>query len=475
MTQTRTISPELYRQILRQDLMSFIQASFLQLNPEAAFSPRPHLEVIAAKLQACRAGHIRRFILNLPPRSLKSHSVSIAFVAWLLGHEPSTSVICASYGQDLADKLSRDCRSLMMSPFYGCLFPEAVISDEKKSVGEFQMTQHGFRMSTSVGGVLTGRGADFLILDDPMKPEEALSETRRKGVQEWYDNTFASRLNNKNTGCIIVVMQRLHEDDLTGYLLERGDWEVLSFPAIAGHDQAYEIKLPFRTKTYRRQAGEVLDATRESLATLQAIRAEVGEYTFQSQYQQNPLPLEGNMVKTDWLSYYQPQELPSEFCCILQSWDTANKSGELNDFSVCTTWGEASNRRYYLLNVFRARLNYPELKRAVRRQSEVYRPTIISVEDKASGTQLIQELGSELYQIKAYEPPTGTDKQMRLFKQTAAFEDRRVFLPQSAPWLCEYVRELTSFPGSKHDDQVDSTTQALEILATRKRSIYEVL
>ncbi len=446
-----------YQHVLREDLMSFIHASFSELNRDTEFSPRPHIEVIASKLQACREGRIRRLIINLPPRSLKSHSSSIAFPAWLLGHQPSARIICASYGQELADNLSRCCRTLMQSPFYRSLFPRTVLSQEKQLVTEFVTTQKGLRMATSVGGVLTGRGADYLILDDPMKPEEALSEPRRKAVLEWYDHTLTSRLDNKNSGCIILLMQRLHEDDLAGHLIAQGGWEVLSFPSIAEQEEIHLIEVPFGRRTFRRRPGEVLDPARESPEILAEIRRSVGEYVFQGQYQQNPMPLEGNMVKTEWLCYYRDEERPREFECILQSWDTANKAGELNDFSVCTTWG-AFNKRYYLLDLFRARLDYPGLKRAVKRQAQLHRPTIISIEDKASGTQLIQEMKLEgVYGIKPYEPPTGTDKTMRLFAVTSLFEERRVLIPKFAPWLVVYVRVLTAFPGCKFDDQVDST------------------
>ena len=170
------------------------------------------------------------------------------------------------------------------------------------------------------------------------------------------------------------------------------------------------------------------------------------------------------MVKTDWLRYYDVSSRPSSFSCVLQSWDTANKSGELNDFSVGTTWG-AFDERYYLLDVFRRRLNYPELKRAVIEQARLHHADCILIEDKASGTQLIQDLEKDfLFGLKPYDAPPGADKILRLHAQTALFESGRVLLPASAIWLEEYVRELTSFPGGKYDDQVDSTTQALHYL-----------
>jgi predicted phage terminase large subunit-like protein len=317
-------------------------------------------------------------------------------------------------------------------------------------------------MATSVGGVLTGRGGEFLIIDDPLKPDDALSETRRKAVNDWFDNTLLSRLNNKETGTIIIVMQRLHQDDLVGHVLERGNWEVLNFAAIAEEDECHEIETIFGAQSFTRKTGEALHPRRESLESLRRTREDIGEYLFQSQYQQSPTPRGGAMIKTEWLTYYD--RLPDSFIYTLQSWDTANKSGELNDYSVCTTWGVADGK-YYLLDVFRKRLEYPDLKRAVWEQAQRYQHPRILIEDKGSGTQLIQELKREgLPYVREYEPPSGMDKIMRLFAQSQRFESREVLLPSNATWLNEYIRELTSFPGSKYDDQVDSTTQALQYM-----------
>jgi len=316
-------------------------------------------------------------------------------------------------------------------------------------------------MSTSVGGVLTGRGGDLIIIDDPLKPDEALSESRRKAVNEWFDNTLLSRLNDKAKGGIILIMQRLHQEDLVGHVLEQESWDVLSFPAIAEQDESFAIESPLGRRAFHRNVGEALHPERETLETLAQIRERMGEYNFSSQYQQNPIPIGGAMVKTQWLKYYGPAELPDRFDIKLQSWDTANKSTELSDYSVCTTWGR-TNRDVYLLDVFRQRVNYPDLKRKVKELAHIHGPDTILIEDKASGTQLIQDMQAEhLFAVTPYEPPSGTDKILRLHAQTAWFENGFVFLPRSAHWLADYVVELTGFPGTKYDDQVDSTTQAL--------------
>jgi len=455
-----TLSRSEFDLILKNDLASFVERSFYELNPQTELVPCSHIDVMAAKLEACRQAKIRRLIINLPPRSLKSHCVTVAFPAFLLGHNPAAQIICASYGQDLADKLARDCRSLMASEFYRRLFTRTRLSTEKQAVNDFMTTAQGFRMATSVGGVLTGRGADFIILDDPLKPEDALSQTRRNSANDWYNNTLLSRLNSKQSGVIVIVMQRLHQDDLVGHVLEQEEWEMVSFPAIAEEDELHRYETPSGQRVFVRKSGEALQPRRESLAVLAPIRKSMGEYNFASQYQQNPMPLGGVMVKTEWLRYYDT--LPERFTMVLQSWDTANKSGELNDFSVCTTWGIVLEH-CYLLNVLRRRLNYPEIKRAVREQANQYRPNTVLIEDKASGTQLIQDLRSEgMFSVKPYAPPPATDKVLRLYAQTAQIENGRLLLPRAAPWLVEYIRELTCFPGSKFDDQVDSTTQALD-------------
>ena len=467
------LTAEEYRGLLRGDLMTFIELAFRELNPETEFISSSHLEVLAAKLEQCSRGETRRLIINLPPRALKSHAASVAFPAWLLGHTPAAQIICASYGQELADKHARDCRTLMQSRFYRNCFPGTWLSASKQSVNEFLTTRHGCRLSTSVGGVLTGRGADFIIIDDPLKPDQAMSESGRKEVNSWFDNSLLSRLNDKNKGVIIIVMQRLHMDDLVGHVLEQGDWDVLSFPAIATQDECIKYSTIFGQKRYRRHEGEPLQPERESRERLNQTRREIGEYNFSAQYQQQPIPIEGAIVKNKWLRFYT--EKPEEFSRIVQSWDTANKSGELNDYSVCTTWG-VWNKKFYLLHVYRGRLDFPELKRKVKELGERFDPNAILVEDKASGTQLIQELKRDaVFNLKPHSPRPGNDKVMRLHDQTVAFESGRVLFPKEAHWLADYLKELAAFPGGKHDDQVDSTTQALEELTAYKLTMFDVL
>ena len=406
-----------------------------------------------------REGKIRRLIINLPPRHLKSLMASIAFPAWCLGHDSSAQFLSVCYGQDLADKLARDCRSIMVSPWYRQIFPTRLAA-HRQAVQEFITIRQGYRLATSTGGVLTGRGADIILIDDPLKPEEALSEAQRQTANDWYDHTLYSRLNDKRHGAIVIIMQRLHEDDLVGHVLAQEPWEVLCFPAIAEAEEAHQIETIWGPRCFARRQGEDLHPDREPLETLEHIRRTIGEYNFAGQYQQSPAPLGGGLVKAEWFKCYGASERPESFDRILQSWDTANKATELSDFSVCTTWG-IKGKDFYLLNVLRKRLEYPALKRAVREQQSLFNANVVLIEDKASGTQLIQELIADgCHRVTRYKPEC--DKIMRLHAQTAIIENGFVHLPDAAPWLAEYLHEMTVFPKGKHDDQVDSTAQFLD-------------
>jgi len=449
-----------YRSLLRQDFVSFAHRSFLELNPQNAYLHNWHIDVIAAVLERCRAAKLKRLIINVPPRSLKSHLASIAFPAYLLGHNPATRIVCASYAQDLADNLAGACRSLMSSKFYQDLFPATRLASTRQSIHDFKTTAHGCRLSTSVGGGLTGRGGDFIVIDDPLKPDEALSETQRKSVNDWYNHTLVSRLDNKATGCIVLIMQRLHEDDLVGHLSSQPGWEILAFPAIAEQDEFHTIMTPYGRASFIRRMGEALHPKREPLEILAEIRRVQGEYTFAGQYQQRPAPLGGGLVKLDWFKTYMLTDCPQAFEMVFQSWDTANKTGERNDYSVCTTWG-VSQKRLYLLDLLRLRLDYPALRRLVKSHAESFGVTNILIEDKASGTQLIQDLQADgVYSTTRYESPL--DKVSRMSTASSMIENGFVHLPERADWLEAYRHEISVFPNGQYDDQVDSTSQALD-------------
>lgn len=464
----RHISPRQYEAILRNDLHAFTQRAFAELNPARSFKDNWHLEVLADRLTRVLRGDTKRLIINMPPRYLKSISTSVALPAFALGHDPAKRIISVSYAQDLADKLSIDARTVMSSEWYRRLFPGTRLSRTPNTKAEFRTTEGGFRLATSTGGALTGRGADLIIVDDPIKPDDALSEARRNTCNEWCSGTLQTRLDDKTDGAIIVVMHRLHEDDLSGYVQQSGEWEVLSLPAIAVEQETFSYRTLFGPQTHVRQEGEVLHPGVETREQIEAMRANMGSYHFLGQYQQTPTPREGSIVKIDWFRRYAEADRPARFDQILCSWDTGTKATELSDYSVCTVWGVA-NKHKYLLHVVRRKMEYPELKQMVRQVATAHSANVILIEDKAAGTQLIQELRNEgVHGVHAYTPTNA--KEMRMHAQCATIESGLVYLPEKAPWLDDYLHELATFPGSKHDDQVDSTSQALEFLAIGKRT-----
>lgn len=446
--------------LMRHDLATFVARTFVHVDPTTPFAHNWHLDLIADRLTQVYEGRLRRLIITVPPRSLKSICASVAFPAWVLGKDPSRRIICASYGQELSNKLARDTASVMQSPWYQRVFATRLAG--RTATADFETTQKGGRMATSVGGVLTGRGGDILIIDDPVKPDEALSDVQRQAANDWFDHTLYTRLNDKQTGAIVLIMQRLHLDDLVGHVLEKEDWEIVNLPAIAHEDETWHYRTLLGEQTYQRKIGGLLHPGREPRAVLDQIQSTLGTYAFSAQYLQAPVPLGGGLVKQDWLLRYEPEDLPEAFDAIVQSWDTAIKESQLADYSVCTTWG-VSNKVFYLLDVYRKRMEYPELKRQVLRLAQGWKAQTVLVEDKASGSQLIQELRSQLHGIKGIKLEGG-DKVMRMHAQTATIENGKVRIPREAPWLADYIYELITFSKSKYDDQVDSTSQALRWL-----------
>jgi predicted phage terminase large subunit-like protein len=447
----------LFEALLRSDFRAFLHKVFITLAPGQVYVRNWHIEALAWQLERIRRGETRRLIINMPPRSLKSIAASVAFPAFVLGHDPSRRIICVSYSGDLAKKHSNDFRAVLESPWYRSTFPGTRVGPFKNSETEIELTARGFRLATSVGGTLTGRGGDIIVIDDPLKPDDALSDVKRSGANQWFTNTLLSRQDDKRTGAIIVVMQRVHIDDLTGFLLSQSDeWEVLSFPAIADSDQTIPT---WAGRTYRRNLGEVLSPEREPIEILNDLKLQLGSDAFSAQYQQMPAPPGGAMVKRHWVVRYSELPPASERLFTLQSWDTASKGGPDNDWSVCTTWIVSRKQKWYLLDVWRQRVDYPTLKASVQDLAKKWGARRILVEDTGTGTSLVQELQSRISGIIAVKPEG--DKVSRMAVASAKFEAGQVLLPERGSWLHDLEAELFVFPGSRHDDQCDSISQAL--------------
>ena len=455
------LTPTESRALMRLDPGAFLNRVFLHLNPGQAFLPNWHLDLILAVLERSSVGTLRRLIINAPPRSLKSICASVAYVAWLLGHNPTLRILCISHSQALADKHARDCLSVISSDWYRILFPQMQLAERRPAIANFTTTLNGCRMATSVGGTITGLGADVIILDNLLKADQAMSETERNGLNAWFGDTVYSRLDNKRTGRIIVVGHRLHVDDLPGHLQRQTHekWETLSFPAIAEVAQSYSWETPFGKFTHRRAVGDVLHPERESLEQLKVVKETLGTATFAAQYQQNPNPAGAVTIKDSYFRRYRDFELPQQFDRVIQSWDTANKPGDSSSYSCCTTWGQKGNQ-YHLIDVWRERVAYQDLKNAVKDLRDRYRPNVILIEDRASGIPLIQELRAA--GIDRIEPCISSNsKTARFAAQIPLIESGQIFLPEQAVWLVDYLGELKAFPNAPHTDQQDSTAQAL--------------
>jgi hypothetical protein len=276
-----------------------------------------------------------------------------------MGHDPTLKIIVVSYSDELARKLSRDFRAVVESDWYKRCFPDMVLGKKNTEI-EITTTENGYRYATSTGGTLTGRGAGILILDDPIKPVDAESDVARSKNNEWFDSTFFSRLDDREHGSIILVMQRLHEDDLSGHLIEKGGFDVIALPAIAIENERWRLS---DGRTFKRKAGQALPSERESLHILAEIEASQGSRVFQSQYQQAPVPADGNLFKRSWIRGYEalPALTQAE---VIQCWDTAAGIGKANDYSVYTCWA-IFEKRYYLLDVHRGRWEFTDLLKQV--------------------------------------------------------------------------------------------------------------
>jgi predicted phage terminase large subunit-like protein len=442
---------------LRNNFRLFVERCFLTLNPGKKFLPNWHHQAIEQALEAVRLGETTRLIINLQPRSLKSLIVSVAYPAFVLGHDPTKRIYVISYGDDLADKHSRDFRAIVESDWYRRAFPKMRI---RRSLDrETITTERGFRKSTTVMGALTGLGGDLFILDDPQKAVDAQSESRRNSLNQWFSNTLISRLDNKRTGAIIVVMQRVHMNDLCGFLTEASnEWTVLSLPAIADLEERIQIG---DNEFHHRQAGEVLHPAHEPIEVLRNLQQTVGPDVFAAQYQQCPVPAGGNMIKREWIRYYDKNELPARThrTKILLSLDTAAKDGAQNDWSVGTVW-QVEDWIYYLLDVARGRYEFPGLRDMVIALAKHYKPDAVLIENASTGMALAPVL-RPILRSPVKLVPIEYNKIGRLYVQQAKFAAGLVRFPKGAPFMAELERELLTFPQSKHDDQVDSISQAL--------------
>ena len=450
-----SLQPTEMQQVLalaHQDLACYAMALWPR------FELASHHSLIVSRLEAVERGQESRLIVCIPPRHGKSLLTSTLFPAWYLGRHPDRQVIFATYGQELSDDFGRRVRNLIVDPLHQAIFPDCRLNDDSAAAHRFNTTRGGAYFAVGRGGPITGRGAHLLIIDDPLKDaEEASSDTIRKSLHDWFAQVAYTRL--MPGGAIVLIQTRWHSDDLAGRLLNAKDserWELLSLPAIAEGDESF------------RKEREALWPSRFPIQELERIRTAIGGRAWASLYQQRPSAAEGAIFKRDYWQFYR-QPLNTKFSLVVQSCDTAFKTGTENDYSVCTTWGATENG-YYLLHLWRGRVEFPELKRILSSLATQWNPHAILIEDKASGQSLVQELRNSSV-LPVIPVKVDTDKIARAQAVTPLIEAGKVYLPESAPWLAEFINEMASFPTGVNDDSVDSTTQALTYIREQANNV----
>ncbi|RYG20177.1 MAG: hypothetical protein EON96_01535 [Caulobacteraceae bacterium] len=458
----------------RQDFGIFLELTFGLLNPGVDLRKGWYVGAMVQSLTEVATGSCRRLQITVPPRHLKSITTTVAFSAWMLGRDPAYRILCASYGQELAAELSRDFRKLVKSNLYSAIFPVAATSIIRDTETQMRTAQGGGRMAVGVGGAVTGFGADLIIIDDLMKAADASFPEARAKAQRYVDETLLTRLNNKAEGAVVAIQQRLHEDDVSAHLSAKGGYRHLDLPAIAVRDEI--IPLP-HGRLHARRIGDILNPDRESSEVLDQIRQDLGPRVFEAQYQQNPTPAEGDVIRWDRIQFYD--EDPIDFRTtegrrtlsrVVMSWDCADSIAPGADYSVGTTWGY-DDGVWRLLEVVRVKLAYADLLARVRAERRKWRADLILVEDASVGPALLDMLSQDMRGLSDPQHHARYCQRLKIsprlgkVERYAAASDPLYSglarLPRQATWLEDLRKEMMGFPNARHDDQVDSLSQFL--------------
>jgi predicted phage terminase large subunit-like protein len=456
-----------------------VRQAWAVIEPSTPFVPGWHIDAIIEHLEAVSYGQIRNLLINVPPRHMKSLLVSVLWPAWEWIRWPERRYLYSSYAAQLSIRDSVKCRRLIESNWYRERWGDRfVLTGDQNTKGRFENSKSGYRLSTSVGGAATGEGGDRVVCDDPHNVQEAESDSVRKATLDWWDVVMSTRVNDPRSAAKVVVMQRCHQQDLSGHVLEQGGWEHLCLPA--------EYEGPSRTSIGfsdpRTQLGELLWPERFGPEELETLKRSLGSYAAAGQLQQRPSPAGGGIFKRHWFRIWQPPGanlppvvvrlpdgteqsiIPVEIAHVeeqIQSWDCAFKDLETSDYVVGQVWGKRGPF-FLLLDQVRDRMDCPGTVRAVRQLSAKWPNTTAKlIEDKANGSAVIQMVAREIRGILPVNPEGG--KIARAAAISPLIEAGNVYLPhpQYAPWVKDFIEECAAFPNGAHDDQVDAMTQAI--------------
>jgi predicted phage terminase large subunit-like protein len=441
--------------LAEQSLPEFIRQAWHVVEPSTKYTPGWHLDAISEHLEAVSKGQIRNLLINMPPRHMKSLEVAVFWPCWEWIRKPETRWLFASYAGSLSIRDSVKCRRLLQSPWYQRNWGDRYkLTGDQNAKERYENDKTGYRLATSVGGTATGEGGDRIVVDDPHNVKEAESETIRQAAVDWFWESMSTRLNDPRTGARVVVMQRVHAEDLSGSILERGGFEHLCLPA------EYE---PTSRRTSigwadpRTVPGQLIWPERFGDQELSELKRSLGSYAAAGQLQQRPSPAEGGLFKRDWWKFYR--EAPKKFDELIQSWDCTFKDLDESDYVVGTVWGRIGADKY-LLDLVRARMGISATMQSIRTLSVKWPKAVAKlIEDKANGTAVIELLRHEIEGLIPVNPEGG--KMVRAQAVSPQVEAGNVYLPENAPWVHDFIEECAAFDKGAHDDQVDSMTQAL--------------
>jgi len=456
---TKASLPAIERMRAEKSLLRFLGQAWHVIEPATPYVHNWHIDLLSEYLTAVSMGEIRRLIINIPPRYMKSILTSVMWPCWTWTQNPHLRWLFASYSASLSIKHSLDRRSIIESDWYQDRWADKVaLRKDQNQKTEFQNMVYGSMIATSVGGSVTGKGGDIIVIDDPLDPDKALSEAERTSANRWMDMTLSTRLNDKKTGAIVVIMQRLHDEDVTGHLMKKDTWEQISLESPMQRARTIVFPLSKRTKVLRLE--EPLWEEKEPLNVLANQKIEMGTWAYAAQYLQSPAPLEGGLVKKDWFRFYKyaPIETMNQ---LIQSWDMTFKETKKGSFVTGQLWGRRDMDRFLLCQV-RRRMGFVDTCTALKAMLGNYPQTqAVLIEDKANGPAVIDALKHEIANIIPISPKGS--KEERLSVVSPQIESGHVYLPdpEENPWIDDYIHELVSFPSAAHDDQTDATSQAL--------------
>lgn len=454
----------------RADFMCFVELTFGVLHPGQELDYADYLGLLTRLLMRVEAGRYRRLLVNLPPRHMKSMIVSVLYVAWRLGRDPTMRFITISYGDDLAHDHSALARTLMKSDIYKLIFPGTVL--DKHAVDYVRTTKGGYRYATSVGSDITGFGADEIIVDDPMQPDDAASERAKERVRSWLFSSVLTRFNDPTTGALILVMHRLAPDDLSATLEPNSDY-VLKLPMVAEKTE----KFTWEGRTiFHRGPGEVLNPSRISPEAAAELKRSLPGHVWDGQYQQRPTAGGSGMLSVDRFCRFDLAK-PPRFELIMHSWDIGATIG--GNASVCTKWGLAPNTEkkegLYLTQVLSVRLELPEVLAAIKAEFDRDQPALVVIDERGVGIGIVQQLERAGYKNITYSSRTSepirlassgatrpSDSKIERFgRAILRIDEGQVLIPTAAPWLDRFLYEVSAFPNISDNDQVDSMSQVV--------------